>query len=235
MSDSKRSEKNFFSWLLLWTKRKSKFYKSRTSHHFPLSQNSASYTQHRAVHKTISKLIAIWLIAYSFAIIEKRRGGSSKQLVTWVLTLFTSQDEVKVFSKFSKSCFLLLPTCTTTATHPGGLVNTGARQRRESDPHGNGEVLPWRRLASLASGHVTRWQPPALLSNVRFLRSALASWVQPLVVERTASPSEHSPPPFWGQFWRERLDLGSKIYQRVDGRSVTICRILGTGEKKSAE
>ena len=95
--------KNIFSWLLLWTRRKSKFYKSRTSHHFTLSQNSASYTQHRAVHKTISKLIAIWLIAYSFAIIVKRRGGSSKQLVTWVLTLFTSQDEVKVFSKFSKS------------------------------------------------------------------------------------------------------------------------------------
>ena len=37
-------------------------------------------------------------MAYSFAIIVKKRGGSSKQLVTWVLTLFTSEDEVKVLS-----------------------------------------------------------------------------------------------------------------------------------------
>ena len=95
--------KSLFSWLLMWTRRNSKFYKSRTSHHFTLPHHSATYTQHRAVHKTISKLIPIWLIAYSFAIIVKRRGGSSKQLVTWVLTLFTSEDEVKVFCKFSKS------------------------------------------------------------------------------------------------------------------------------------
>ena len=154
-------------------------------------------------------------MANSFAIIVKRRGGSSKQLVTWVLTLFTSEDDVKVFSKFLKSYFLLLRTCTTTATHPGGLVNTGARQRRESDPHGNGEVLPWRRLASLASGHVTRWQPPALLSNVRFLRSALASWVQALVVERTASPSEHWPLLFGASFEENDLIWEAKYIKEL--------------------
>ena len=35
--------KSLFSWLLLWTRRKSKFYKSRTSHHFTLPQHSATY------------------------------------------------------------------------------------------------------------------------------------------------------------------------------------------------